>query len=236
MAVSGSTRFGPYGLRERPTLLELLNDPARSVPIPIPDRRDKWYANGPYRAFILNASQKYHEYERAVLDYASSGAELPVDAAMVGGDDAAGRLRAAVDESFERYRTEQDARTEQEAIEIARAAVEESRRKENRAKRERHLRALHRPKIMFPVIQVEHEALEEAGVMHHYPEPGEDFADDTYDEPVEMPLAAGIYPVVTFKSFEELNGLQPPLKSKLTPAQSKRIEAVRDFAPHTWSS
>ena len=83
MTLSFPSQFGYYGLRVNPTLEQVAGTIRKPLRIPLPDRRDKWYALSPYRALILDAEQKYNQRESAGLEYRNSGAELPERAARV---------------------------------------------------------------------------------------------------------------------------------------------------------
>ena len=65
-----------YGLREVPTYEQMLQTVRKPTRIPIPDRSAKWYATGPYRAFLLDAANKYHEHLQDTLDYRRSQRRL----------------------------------------------------------------------------------------------------------------------------------------------------------------
>jgi hypothetical protein len=55
--LSYKNQLGYYGLRINPTFDQVLKTVRNPLRIPLPDRRAKWYALSPYRAFILDAEQ-----------------------------------------------------------------------------------------------------------------------------------------------------------------------------------
>ena len=66
-----------YGLREVPTYDQMLQTVRKPTRIPIPDRSAKWYATGPYRAFLLDSANKYHEHLQDTLEYRRSRVNMP---------------------------------------------------------------------------------------------------------------------------------------------------------------
>mgnify|MGYP003346567539 FL=1 len=69
MSLSYTSKFGYYGLRVNPTLEQVVGTVRKPLRIPLPDRKAKWYANSPYRALILDAEEKYQDYEAKNIDY-----------------------------------------------------------------------------------------------------------------------------------------------------------------------
>ena len=86
-------KFGYFGLRVDPSYEQMLRTVNKQIRIPVPDRRAKWYALSPYRAFLLEAAKRYNDSQRADLAYDDTGAHLPAAAAraqhgsMAGTDD-----------------------------------------------------------------------------------------------------------------------------------------------------
>ena len=64
MTLSYGSQFGYYGLRENPTLEQVIGSVRKPLRIPLPDRRAKWYALSPYRALILDAEREANDYGR----------------------------------------------------------------------------------------------------------------------------------------------------------------------------
>ena len=111
-----------YGLRINPTFEQLFESTKKPIRIPEPDRRAKWFALSNYRSFMLDAAQKYNDNEHLKLDYDSSGAQLPQAAAMVQPtqeDPAWGRVARATSDA-----------EEQDAYEVALAAMEAGHRQQ----------------------------------------------------------------------------------------------------------
>jgi hypothetical protein len=236
MATSaGLSARGFEGFRAVGTLDSLLGSGARARPIKIPDRHHKWYALGPYRALLLEASKRAHEYDRRLLDYADEGQELPARAALLGDEGA----RATADALFARHRSQHEALEAHEAFAAARASLDEGRRSAAKAHRSHQLRAAYQPNGMNPWVELEHRALKEAGVPHHVPALGlAPLKTAPPDVPTVQFAAAGIRQGSTFPSFEELNGwhLHNILVQRTTREQNRRIERARSLGSRTWSS
>lgn len=114
MSLSYGSKFGYYGLRVNPTLEQVVGTVRNPLKIPLPDRKAKWYANSPYRALILDAEERYQNYERAAIDYRLTGADAPESATRVRASDAGG------DEKFDRIDDHNRLMEEHEAIDTAR--------------------------------------------------------------------------------------------------------------------
>ena len=71
---------GYYGLRVNPSYDEMLHSLKKKVWIPQPDRSAKWYATGPYRAFLLDQAKRFNDAQRKDLEYDNTGAHLPAAA------------------------------------------------------------------------------------------------------------------------------------------------------------
>ena len=95
--LSYPSTFGYYGLRVNPTLEQVVGSVRKPLRIPLPDRQAKYYALGPYRALILDASQKFNDSEQASVDYRNGGHHLPEAAARVHPS------AAGMDPSFHEY-------------------------------------------------------------------------------------------------------------------------------------
>ena len=103
MALPEKDRRGYYGL-EKPSFEEALGWARKPLRIPLPDRHSKWYALSPFRAAILDAENKFQDFEHAVHDYRQTGNELPEKAAQV--DSSA----AAEDPSFDKMNEQAEKR------------------------------------------------------------------------------------------------------------------------------
>ena len=82
-----------------PTFEEMLGSLKKKVRIPQPDRSAKWYALGPFRAFLLDQAKRFNDAEMEDLEYDASGAQLPKAAAK-----GAGPTPSAKDPSWARHK------------------------------------------------------------------------------------------------------------------------------------
>ena len=83
MAVPEKDKRGYYGLIVKPNFEAALGWARKGIRVPLPDRAAKWYALSPFRGAILDAEQKFQDFEHAVHDYRATGNELPEAAARV---------------------------------------------------------------------------------------------------------------------------------------------------------
>ena len=231
--LSYTSQFGYYGLRVNPTFEQVAGTVRKPLRIPLPDRSAKWYALSPYRALILDAEEAYNAHAHAVLDYRSSGAELPEAAAHVrpstAGDDPA---FAQLDEEHLR-------REQQQAFEIAAAIRDRSARLETEAVRGQQLRQGYGANAGHPVVEAAHDELVEAGVPHAMPLPRVPPLKKGWEAPPVQFAAFGQPQAPEFPTFENLNQGQPATvrATKLSPSQNLTYERAREFVVQpTWSS
>ena len=225
MSLSYTSKFGYYGLRLNPTLEQVVGTVRNPLKIPLPDRRAKWYANSPYRALILDAEQKYQNYEQAAIDYRLSGAEAPESAARVHPSEAEGDpLFHEIDEQHRKQK-------EQEAYEISHQLIQQEESRKTAANRREILRLSHAPNKTHPVIEMEHEELEAAGVPHYMPAPRPLPPKAHFTRPLAQFAASGQPQAPQFTPFEQLNMGQPAdvRVAKLTLDQNMTYERMRDF-------
>ena len=84
---------GYYGLLVQPSYDQMLRSLKKPIRIPQPDRNAKYYALGPYRAFLLEQAKRFNDAQRKDLEYDDTGAHLPAAAergaqnSMAGTDD-----------------------------------------------------------------------------------------------------------------------------------------------------
>ena len=154
MSLSYTSKFGYYGLRVNPTFEQVVGTVRTPLRIPLPDRKAKWYANSPYRALILDAEEKYQNYERAAIDYRLTGADAPESAARVRPSD------AGADETFDRIDDHHRKIEEHEAIETSHQLMQEHESRKTAASRREILRLSHAPNRTNPTIEMEHAELE----------------------------------------------------------------------------
>ena len=124
-----------YGLRVNPTFDELLGAVRKPTRIPVPDRSAKWYALSPYRAFILDAAQKYNEHEQALLNYRNGGAALPEAAAPAAGAPPPAAHQAEIQNIERRH----EAMDQQAAFESARDLLHQEHKRETAETRKQQL-------------------------------------------------------------------------------------------------
>jgi len=193
-----------WGLRVQPSFDQLLQSTKKPLRIPKPDRNAKWFALSNYRAFMLDAARKAHDYEHLQLDYDQSGAQLPRNVAMQhpapeGDDPAWDRMRQAAQDAEEHddYERAFDFMDSQRMQEAARLRAEQ-------------LAAVHAPYLGHWYIGENHEDLEEAGVEHDNPLPRPQLTTTALPGPVVIPNGAGQMGLLRpFPSFEQLNLGQP---------------------------
>jgi hypothetical protein len=164
--LSYTSQFGYYGLRVNPTLESTIGSVRKPLRIPLPDRKDKWYALSPYRALILDAQQKYQDYEHASLDHDHT---LPEAAARVHAS------AAGEDESFEHMRRQHEAMQEQSAYQGALDVLNQERRRQTRQVRAAQLSQNYAHVRAHPVIEASSPELAEANVPHVQPLPRKGF-------------------------------------------------------------
>ena len=232
--LSYKNQLGYYGLRVNPTFDEVLKTVKKPLRIPLPDRRAQWYALSPYRAFILDAEQKYNEYEHAAIDYRNSGAELP---------EAAARVRpageAAQDPVFDRIHDHNEAMHLQDAYDTAHQVHHQEKQRETEATRKDQLKSIYsQHHHMNPMVDASHDELEEAGVPHHMAEVGIAPVRKPYLVPNKQMMSVGQPQAPEFPTFELLNMDQPQdiRVATLTFPQRLTYERARELVVPTWSS
>lgn len=231
--LSYKSQYGYYGLRVNPSFAEVAGTVSNDLRIPVPDRSARWYALSPYRALILDAQKKYHDYERMSLDYKDSGAALPEMAATVT------HSAAENDPTFHQYDLQYHASEVQDAHILAHSAMQEGHRRETAEIRRQQLQAHYHPNLTNPTIEANHDELEEAGVHHHMPAPGMAPMASGWRTPAEQFAAGGQPQAAEFPTFESLNMGQPKniRAANLSYSQRMTYERMREFvAEPTWST
>ena len=79
--LSYTSQLGYYDLRVNPTLEQVVGTVRKPLGIPLPQRTDKWYALGPYRALILDQQELAAGYDRRSIEYQLNQGRLPEYAA-----------------------------------------------------------------------------------------------------------------------------------------------------------
>ena len=231
--LSFGSQYGYYGLRVNPSFEQAVGTVRKPLRIPLPQRAAKWYALSPYRALILDAEQKFNDYQHASIDYRQSGAELPEAAAQV-------RPSGAGDDPvWERLHHHGERMDEQNAYETAFDLMNQEHQRQTETTRHEQLRLTYGSQHMHPVVQASHGELEEAGVPHHMPAPREPPPMRGWHTPHQQFAAAGQPQAPEFPSFEVLNMAGPTSvrAATLTPSQNMTYERAREFVVQpTWSS
>ena len=153
---------------------------------------------------MLDAANRYQDYEHLKLDYDQSGAKLPQSVAM---------QRPApegYDPAWEGMRQATQAAQEHDDYELAFDTMDAQRMQEAAQLRAQQLATLHLPTLGHWYIGENHDDLEEAGVEHDAPLPRPRLSTVALPGPVLLPNAAGqIGALRPFPSFEQLNLGQP---------------------------
>ena len=234
MSLTHKETTGYYGLRVNPTFDELLGAARKPYRLPMPDRSAKWYALSPYRAFILDAAQKYNEHEKALIDFRNSGAHLPETAAGVQPNH-----EAAHDEVFQNIERHHEAMEQQSAFEAARDLMHQEHKRETAEIRKQQLSLGYGVNQMNSVIEANHDDLEAAGVEHYMPVVRSVPPRKGWKTPAEQMMAVGQPQAPEFKTFEELNvgGIHDIKAATLSPSQNQTYEQIRNYVVQpTWST
>jgi hypothetical protein len=231
--LSFKSQVGYYGLRVNPTFDQVLGTVRKPLRIPLPERREKWYALGPYRSLILDANELAMGYDRRAIEYDLAAGRLPQYAA---------RLRpseAGLDPTFDRYDHEHAARHEQDAYEHAFDLMNAEHQQDAAHIRREQLRRGYGPNRMHPVIEASHDELDEAGVRHYMPAPRQPPPRRGWPATHGAEVAYGQPQAPEFPDFRVLNMGDPRRVdySVLRPDELMGYERMRDLAAaRTWSS
>ena len=201
--LSFKSDFGYYGLRVNPSFEQVVGTVRKPLRIPLPDRRAKWLAMGPYRNFIEDAERAYNESIYNATDYRESGAHLPLSAARMGAS------MAGQDRTFDHYHTQGESLNQQEALEAAFEHFNRDARQRTDADRREHLRRTHGSNSTHPTIYAAHHELAEAGVHHWIPAPRPAPSSSSWQTPTRNMAAAGYPQAPQFAEFGVLNRGQP---------------------------
>ena len=211
-----------YGLREVPTYDQMLQSVRKPTRIPIPDRSAKWYATGPYRAFLLDSANKYHEHLQDTLEYRRTQGNMPEAArntdSMAGDDEAWGehdRFNKALDH--------------EEAYNLAQRAMENERRQTANSLRRQQLSS-YGPTLVHPTLEAHHQDLSDQNVPHPAPVPKPSMAKMHWPARPDEFIAAGHPQAAEFPTFEELNMAQDRRfkHERLIPEVNQNYQQLRD--------
>ena len=190
---------GYYGLRVHPTYEEMLHSLKKKVRIPQPDRSAKWYALGPYRAFLLEQAKRFNDAQRQDLEYDATDAQLPAAAdrgqqsSMAGTDDVWNRQEV--------YNSNLNAEEARMAAEDAMA----SQRKEQANRTRAQQLAAYAPRKGHWTIEAHHEDLERRGIPHPAPAPKMAVPAGEWRAPPTEYVTAGHAQATEFPTYEQLN-------------------------------
>ena len=231
--LSFKSEFGYYGLRVNPTFEQVVGTVRKPLRIPVPERKAKWLALGPYRNFIEDAERAYNESIYNATDYRESGAHL---------NEAAARIRpsaAGQDRTFDQYHRQGEAVDEHSAYEAAFDLMNREQMQHTEASRREQLRSMHGSNQTHPTITAAHHELVEAGVPHHMPAPRPVPQRTVWHTPPGQFVSAGHPQAPEFTDFRVLNMGDPSSVrgGALSVSQNMTYERTRDFVPEPmWPS
>jgi hypothetical protein len=215
---------GYYGLMVEPSYDQMLRSLKNKVRIPQPDRSAKWYALGPYRAFLLEQAKRVNDNQRKDLEYDDSGAQLPAAAergaqeSMAGTDDVWNRQ--------EQFNSNLDA---EEARRVAEAALDSERRSQANQMRRTQLSA-YGPSAGHWTVDAHHQALGYRGVPHPAPMPKMAMPAGRWQASPNEYISDGQPQAAEFPTYEQLN-LGQDKRYKLgrpAPGINKNYQQLRD--------
>ena len=231
--LSYTSQLGYYDLRVNPTFEQVVGTVRKPLGIPLPQRTDKWYALGQFRALILDQQELAAGYDRRSIEYQLNQGKLPEYAAHNQGPSPAGN-----DPIWDHYDHEHEARQHQQAYQDG---IDQE-----RSDREHHAAFMRRqallqgygPNRMHPVVEAHHDELEEAEVPHYMAALREPMPRRGMPAPPPEFVAYGQPQFREFPDFRTLNMGDPATvqAGALRPSQNMTYERVRDMAGHTWSS
>ena len=224
--LSGKIQFGYYGLRVNPNFEQAVGTVRKPLRVPVPDRRWKWYALGPYRSHLLDLEAKYHDYEHDAINYKKTGHEQPESAARLRRSD------AGQDPMFDVMHAQGHAVDAEYAHETAIDRMNEEHRRLAEENRSRVLGSHYGPIRGHPTVEASRHELDEAMVPYTMYAPRPHIESTSWLAPVGRMAAAGQPQALYLRSFEQLNGMVPDtyVAGSLTRSQNTTYEQVRDSA------
>ena len=219
-----STQHAYYGLRVEPTFEQVLGTARKPLNIPVPDRKYKWYALGPYRSFILDAEAKYNDHEHSSINFRQAGHEVPEAAARVQPS------AAGADPAFDQIHAHGVAMDAENARNVTRQLMHDEQSRKTEHNRSEHLYQTYGPNLGDPTIQAAFDELDAAQVYHSKPAPRPVPIKSYYLAPVRHFVATGQPQAPQFMPFGELN-LGDPHRvrpAKPTPGQSSDYETLKE--------
>ena len=192
---------GYYGLTVMPSYDTMLRSLKKPIRIHQPDRSAKYYALGPYRAFLLEQAKRYNDHEREALDYDAGDAELPRAAALGHQGAAAGN-----DDYFHRSDQFNANLNAEEARRLAEGAMAAERKRQANQVRRLQLSS-YGPSSGHWVVDAHDKDLEHQGVPHAKKLPPMAMPAGQWKSPPTEYIATGVPQAQEFPTFEQLNGL-----------------------------
>ena len=222
--LSYQDKVGYYGLRVAPTYDQMLQSIRKEVRIPQPSRAAKWYATGIYRSFLLDAADKFHDYQQQDLEYDQSGAQLPSAAARGAEPSTAGR-----DEAWKKHDEFNISLSHQEALDLANQAMEGERRQQAASTRRQQLSS-YGPSTVHPTLEAHHQDLEYPGVPHPAPVPKLTMPRVAWPTQPSEYIADGQPQAREFPTFEQLNLAQDSRykHGKMVQGQNQNYQQLRE--------
>ena len=230
-ALSYTSQFGWYGLRVNPTFDQVLKTVRKPLRIPVPDRSAKWYALSLERSAVLDAEDKYQDYEHTLIDYRRSGQELPESAARVRRSD------AGLDPTFDEIHAHADAMENHHQAHVASQIMQADRRRRTEENRTQVLYETHAHTLGDPVISAYLDEMDAAEVHYTKPAPKSQPIKSYQLEPVRQWAAGGYPQAPEFTPFGELNLAEPHRVHAANPqvgqatSYDRLKEAVADQVP-----
>jgi len=228
--LSFTDQKGYYGLTVMPSYDAMLRSLKKPIRIPQPDRSAKYYALGPYRAFLLQQAQRFNDFEREALEYDATGAELPRAAALGHQGSAAGN-----DDYFNRSDHFNANLNAEEARRLAEGAMAAERKRQANQVRRMQLSS-YGPSSGHWVVDAHDRDLEHRGVPHAKKLPPMAMPAGQWQAPPTEYIATGVPQAPEFPTFEQLNGMHEASYKLGRPASevNKNYQQLRENAalPH----
>lgn len=190
---------GYYGLLVEPSYDQMLRSLKNEVRIPQPDRSAKWYALGPYRAFLLEQAKRFNDNQRKDLEYDASGAQLPAAA-----ERGAPESMAGTDDSWNRQEQFNSNLDAEEARRVAEAALASERRQQANQMRRAQLSA-YGPSSGHWTVDAHHQDLDYRGIPHPAPMPKMAMPAGRWQASPNEYISDGQPQATEFPTYEQLN-------------------------------
>jgi len=190
---------GYYGLLVEPSYNEMLRSLKKKIRIPQPDRSAKWYALGPFRAFLLDQAKRFNDAQREDLEYDDTGAHLP--AAVIRAQRGS---MAGTDDTWNRQEQFAENLRDDEARKLAEAAMAAEQKQQANQMRRLQLSS-YGPTSGHWTVEAHHADLEYTGVPHAAPMPKLAMPAGKWQSPPNEFESAGHPQAAEFPTYEQLN-------------------------------